>query len=237
VIVSLNEIENLATKAARGAGFAWGMAEEVGFAARWLMAHDLDGIAAVDALLALPDACRGGAACPIRAGTRLADGAVRELPWTSPELVAPLLLLPFAAHLAEDVRTALTLACDGALIEIMPGVDGGQVAIRGDLSALRSTVRIARCEAPSIDAPSQEAQRDPGPAHRTGCEPTCYEDNRDQPRLGDRTLGTLCRPRLGERVVDDAAWARLSVLEGRTHVPASMRSRRTGAGGRLADND
>ena len=40
---SLNEIESLCKKAARGAGLSWGLAEEAGKAARWLSAHGLDG--------------------------------------------------------------------------------------------------------------------------------------------------------------------------------------------------
>ena len=34
--VSLNEIESTAVKAARCAGYGWGLAEEVGQSARWL---------------------------------------------------------------------------------------------------------------------------------------------------------------------------------------------------------
>jgi hypothetical protein len=202
MIVSLNEIESLATKAARGVGLAWGMAEEVGFAARWLAVHDLDGVAAVDALLALPDDRRGGVACPIDAGTRLSGGSVRELPWTSQELASPLLLLPFAAQLADNLRAVLIMAWDGALIEIMPGVDGGQVAVGGDLSARRAVVLIEY-----------------------------------RARSGDSGTRALRNPRPGERMVDDAAWARLSVLEARTYVPASTRSRESGAGAGLIDND
>ncbi|MDM5147915.1 DUF3726 domain-containing protein [Candidatus Persebacteraceae bacterium Df01] len=41
MIYSLNEIETLARKAARGAGLPWGIAEETGVAARWLAARQL----------------------------------------------------------------------------------------------------------------------------------------------------------------------------------------------------
>ncbi|MEL7259121.1 MAG: DUF3726 domain-containing protein, partial [Pseudomonadota bacterium] len=35
---SLNEVESLARKAARGAGYSWGLAEEAGKATRWTCA-------------------------------------------------------------------------------------------------------------------------------------------------------------------------------------------------------
>jgi hypothetical protein len=46
---SLNEIEALAGKAARGAGYDWGLAEEAGQSVRWLEARDFRG---ADALMA-----------------------------------------------------------------------------------------------------------------------------------------------------------------------------------------
>ena len=48
---SLVETKTLATKAARGAGFAWGLAEEAGFAVHWLQSHGAPGVAALAALL------------------------------------------------------------------------------------------------------------------------------------------------------------------------------------------
>ena len=40
---SLNEIEAIGKRAARGAGLPWGLAEEAGKAARWLTARGLPG--------------------------------------------------------------------------------------------------------------------------------------------------------------------------------------------------
>ena len=42
IVLSLNEAETLATKAARGAGLSWGEAEDLGRGARWLAARGLD---------------------------------------------------------------------------------------------------------------------------------------------------------------------------------------------------
>lgn len=52
MILSLNEIETTVLKAARGAGYGWGLAEEAGAAARWLAQHDLPWAATVGTLLA-----------------------------------------------------------------------------------------------------------------------------------------------------------------------------------------
>ena len=49
--VSLNQIEQTARKAARGAGLAWGLADEVGRAMRWLHTYGLNGAALLAAHL------------------------------------------------------------------------------------------------------------------------------------------------------------------------------------------
>ena len=41
--LSLNEVESLAKKAARGTGYPWGLAEEAAKASRWLAARGVDG--------------------------------------------------------------------------------------------------------------------------------------------------------------------------------------------------
>lgn len=48
---SLGEIEALAIKAARGAGLTWGVAQEAGYAVRWLQASGAPGVAALANLL------------------------------------------------------------------------------------------------------------------------------------------------------------------------------------------
>ena len=51
MIVSLNEIEGLSYKAARGAGMSWGLAEEAAFATRWLAVRDANWSGSLIALL------------------------------------------------------------------------------------------------------------------------------------------------------------------------------------------
>ncbi len=59
---SLSEIRATCTRAARGAGCSWGMAEEAGLAVRQLEAHGLPGVAALAMMLDAPRrcACSGG---------------------------------------------------------------------------------------------------------------------------------------------------------------------------------
>jgi len=135
------EVESLCTKAARGAGLPWGLADEAGFAAGWLQARAINGASALAAYLAgplgqAPQVGVGrwsGAAplCPIATGAALADH--RELPqgFTGHALLAidgvawPILLLPF---LSSD--SALSVACD----KVKVVVDGNTV--EGDCTAL-----------------------------------------------------------------------------------------------------
>ena len=43
--VSLSEVDAMSRKATRGAGYAWGLAEEAGYAIRWLASYGFDGLA------------------------------------------------------------------------------------------------------------------------------------------------------------------------------------------------
>lgn len=82
--LSLGEIEALVTKAARGAGYPWGLASEAGAAARRLTAGGAPGADHFAVFLAA--AAEGAIAdeCPIRAGLFIADGGRAEdapSPW------------------------------------------------------------------------------------------------------------------------------------------------------------
>ncbi len=89
--LSLNEVDALAKKATRGAGYPWGHAEEAGKAVRWLCQNGVDGCAILARTLAhfdgrdgasgTPDVTQtpwqspGDTLCPIIAGTALSDMA------------------------------------------------------------------------------------------------------------------------------------------------------------------
>ena len=85
--LSLNEVETLALKAARGAGLPWGVAEDAGRSAVWLARHA--GTWA-GSLLALLEATPTDAQSPLLLAGPLADGAVA----TADRVAAPMWLLP-----------------------------------------------------------------------------------------------------------------------------------------------
>lgn len=94
--LSFNEVETLSAKAARGAGFSWGLAEDIGRAARALATEGHDWGSAVLSLVenarsfeapdpmraarwcqgegdGEPDVATGGPLCPVKTGALLLD--------------------------------------------------------------------------------------------------------------------------------------------------------------------
>lgn len=94
--VSLNEIETTVLKAARGAGYTWGLAEDVARAARWMAAQDLPWLEA--APFALAGTTVGLIASgrplenPIAAGAYFADLGLPAVATVLPRIPAPLWL-------------------------------------------------------------------------------------------------------------------------------------------------
>jgi len=108
---SLGEVESLCKKAARGAGYSWGLAEDAGRAVRWLESRGLAGLAALADLLEtlgtdLSDhrPAEGWSApaplCAIQTGAALSDHAFllsHDAPIQLGETLHPMLLIPFLA--------------------------------------------------------------------------------------------------------------------------------------------
>ena len=120
---SLNEVRALCRKAARGAGYAWGMADEAGRFASLLSRRGIDGPRAVHVLLRQVEGCdpeaftpdptrpgwasRQGKLCPLATGTALLDRSSlfpSLLPLRLGNVMAPVLLLA--------VRDLLAAGCD-----------------------------------------------------------------------------------------------------------------------------
>ncbi|MEM6588832.1 MAG: DUF3726 domain-containing protein [Pseudomonadota bacterium] len=107
---SLGEVEALCRKAARGAGFSWGMADEAGKTARWLCRQGLPGAAALAGYLDTeqkttgPDDPSGsvwsasGPLCPLICGTLLSDLGAASVERRLHELACPILFLPHVGH-------------------------------------------------------------------------------------------------------------------------------------------
>lgn len=205
---SLNEIEATAKRAARGAGYSWGLAEEASKATRWLSRHGQDGVAALALLLdkgfAQPADHRplaadevwqsNGDLCPLAAGAFLSDCAqhLRSGPVAMRRVAMPLLILPFAANAASELRCCMRVEIDGQIAV----TDGDHLLCPDRLPELAERITVQTSET----APSW------------------------------RTRRAQMRP-------DPDSWDRLAMLAHRTYAPATEESRLRGAGAGLSDND
>lgn len=215
MIVSLNEVESLAYKAARGAGLSWGLAEEAAVAARWLARHGADwGPALADALenssglrapvadatLPIITADRGEIHCPIRTGAWLSDVIAmpisKDMHVTIEKVRSPVLLAAFVARLSPSV-------------DISAG--GGSITWRAGRLLVTDGFPRAVADVTIDLAAGAAAQTEP----TSGASGSTVQ-------LAELAAGIA---------------ARLAVLEARTYVPASAQSRLSGAGAGLADND
>lgn len=213
---SLNEIESLCKKAARGAGLSWGLAEEAGKAARWLSGNGLDGPALLAAQLRLDDGCAypqltpdtgaerwelaGRAMCPLIAGVTLSDHAYLIRKKGEIHLGAmthPQLLMPFASAAARQLGIALQVSWQGCVLEFSPG--GQAVLIQAD-NFISPHVAGVNC---TCIAPATHGANELG-----GSIPTLVTSVHEY----------------------------LDSLAARTYVPASDASRLSGAGAGLSDN-
>lgn len=108
---SLGETAALATKAARGAGMPWGLADETGVAVSWLQARGIPGLSALcryltwrknGPLTSWPDRPNGEACyCPIALGAAYMDGALPTTV-TIESIREPVLMLPFITRRHDD---------------------------------------------------------------------------------------------------------------------------------------
>ena len=219
---SLNEIEAMGKRAARGAGLDWGIAEEAGKAARWLTSHGLPGPELLAELLARNEGksydelapvsvdgvweAKSGRLCPLVAGAALSDRAEEVAAGRDFEIgpiAFPLLLVPYAAIGAKSRGAAIALSWPGATLTI--SADNG-LAVEGNLSAVTArTVDKARC-GPALKETATPPAGVPGPAADAE---TC----------------------------DAVTWSRLNAFAQRTFAPATEASRALGAGAGLVDSD
>lgn len=142
MIYSLNEIDAHCKKAARGAGFEWGYAEEIGKAVRWLAAYRLPGTEVLAAYLSARDDhpelfCRpavnstskvkargGGNLCPVLTGAWLCDSNTFDKhSCTDFEFLNfPLLLFPYLVQIAVSMEHALTFEFESTRLQFSRGI-------------------------------------------------------------------------------------------------------------------
>lgn len=212
---SLNEIEAMAKRAARGAGLSWGLAEEAAKGTRWLASFGFDGPLLLTQLLEMND-CRAavdfspmtlegvwrapaGRMSPLIAGAALSDCAVRLHDLGRVEmqdLSYPLLSVPFLAGASLRLQVPLSAEWQGVTLS----TDGRSLSIQGEDAAInvphvREITFRAPATMPSRKAPVSRAQ------------------------------------------VDAETWARLGKFAHRTYAPSTEESRLRGAGAGVNDND
>jgi hypothetical protein len=166
---SLGETAALATKAARGAGMPWGLADETGFAVSWLHARGIAGLSALcrylswrhnDRLTQWPDHATGDRCyCPIALGTAYLDGALPDS-LSIHNIREPALIFPFIAKRsgARPVQVNLDQLClyiskngvlsrypDTALLLNQAACTISQAADPPVIPAPMQTQRVASC--------------------------------------------------------------------------------------------
>jgi len=221
MIPSLNEIEMMVWKAARGAGLAWGLAEEMAQAARWLADRGFDwaepmvealaeaerrGGRLIPPVLAEDGACEPAPgqrlASPILCGPLLTDIAMdigSSRPLVFRRIAHPLLMLPFAAGAASQHAWSLALRIDAATFYF----------------------EESRVEGTSLSPSTPMADR------------IVLSMDDDRPGVAMTPFAAYVprRPLAAKPLAQLEAWVH------RTYVPASAESRLAGAGAGLTDND
>lgn len=141
VTLALSELRSLITKAARGAGLSWGMAEEAGWAAEWLARR---GMPAADWATLWLAARIDGATSSVEIGASLADAFVSSCAINDtalPEgLVAPGYLLPFLHRIAQAGSTVSIASPMGQVARVS---SAGEVAFGSSWQPLSDGWRLS----------------------------------------------------------------------------------------------
>ena len=174
--LSLNEIEATARKAARGAGYDWGLAEEAGTATRWLCHYGFAGCRALATVLQTADTvpiqhitpvaagqiwqAPGAVACPVSCGTALSDRAtqVSQSPFRFGTVLSPLLLLPFAHYVARQLDQPVAIGWTG----FSATLHKHGVASEGSITDQTADVTVSACSREIQPHPLQ-TRADPDP--------------------------------------------------------------------------
>ncbi len=213
---SLNEIEALAKRAARGAGLSWGLADEAAKCTRWLASFALPGPEMLAQLLDLNEHVRtvdvtpvsltgvwsspADRLCPVIAGASLNDYAMQLQSGTDiimQNVSQPLLVVPFAAGTASNQGAPVKIQWNGVSLI----TNGNELFVNGSQSFLSDAATATlRCSAG---------------AEMTG-----------------KVINRVMRGQ-----IESSCWNHLSRFAQRTYAPATEESRLRGAGAGLSDND
>lgn len=211
LIVSSNEIDALARKAAKGAGMPWGLAADAGQAARWLADHARPGPELLADLLDWRDGRTHAAVAPPDVSLDW-----RHHPTALDAVVVGTVCADLADRLAAGpvhlgtVRQPLLL---GFALSVAARRTGVSLVARWSDAAIGVTPADAVVAGPNELAASSAVVVEPG--HTTGV------------RLAASSAGWP---------VDADAWTRLERYAHRTYAPDTDESRRRGAGATLIDD-
>ncbi|ASJ70609.1 DUF3726 domain-containing protein [Granulosicoccus antarcticus] len=219
-LFSLSEIDAVCRKAARGAGYGWGMAEEAGRSARWLAAYGFQGPEALAAWLRTlqPEASLHRPSlqegiwraqrniCPLSAGTLASDYESKLFSGETFEfeqVQQPILMLSMVARIVENRECSLIFSLND-----------------------HDIVCVAQKIMFSSDFPWETSCADVS-VYLTDFETASKQET--------------VEPSAQSRVVDEAAYETLLELAHRTYAPATEASRIAGAGASASagttDND
>ena len=225
MICSLNQIEQIARKAVRGAGLSWGLADESGKAVSWLHTYGVNGVAVLAGLLDRQDYSNAGTLAPVAlSGVWRAGGGTLD----------PLLV---GASLSDcfDRPGDSRIDTDAIAHPILAAGFIGKVAEIEDRVFIVSWPDARLCcrrdglwiegEPPAVETET---------AHFFHCQQHVAQQRADQTAA---VSGRRCSPRITEATVESTVWRRLEEYAHRTYVEASATSRLAGAGAGLHDND
>lgn len=215
-IYSLNEIEGMGKRAAKGAGLHWGLAEEAGKATRWLAQRGLPGPELLAVSLSQVDGvkyedlipqsvdnlwrAKSGNLCPLMTGSILCDFANQFAHRSNVvfgSIAYPLLLAPYVAAVSKLTGMSQQLSWEGVTISFSPDA----VLFEGDLENLMSM------RATSAICQNTKQSKWTKMEHKKG------------------------------RAVPSEIWTKLNAFAYRTYAPATEASRLSGAGAGVSDND
>lgn len=214
---SFNQIERMASKATRGSGLPWGVADEAGKAVARLHRHGLNGARILaetlyhhshhatqsrsPVLLSGVWRASSGVLDPVLVGGALGDcleRLTRERIETA-TIAYPLLVAGFLADIAACEDRAFTLAWHQV-----------RLYCRRDCLRIQGAMQAVECEV----------------AEWMYCELNC----------GD-SVGSTSMPQLARATVDPGIWKRLEQYAQQTYIASTADTHMTGAGAGLIDND
>jgi len=107
---SLSEIDVICTKAAKGAGYSYGEAEEAGRASRWLTSYNIPG--ARIALEIFKRDFNNGLECPIKLGNKINDSCYSffDKAKNYQNVAYPVFLLPYISYMTYNLNQTMVLS-------------------------------------------------------------------------------------------------------------------------------